>query len=60
MEAGASAKSEMRKIYYYVLGIVLLGLLQEWLRGVLGEIASFAIAIVYLLFVRFVAEKLGR
>lgn len=50
----------MRKIYIYILGVVLLGLLQYLLKiAVPNGAALFLIVIAYLVIVRLIAEKFG-
>jgi len=43
----------------YLIGLVFLGLAHEWLRMTLNGPISLAIAVVYLLIVRFIAERFG-
>ncbi len=51
---------KMKKIWIYMLGVLPLALFYEQLKG-LGNGPIFLIsAVVYLMFVRFVAEKFGR
>jgi len=60
LEANAGAVIDMRKIHIYALGIFVLGVSHEWLRGTFSGATSLAIAIFYLLLLRFAAEKWGK
>ncbi len=51
----------MRKIHIYIVGIVLLGLMQGFLKQALPHGAVFfAVVLLYLVILRFIAEKFGK
>jgi fructose-specific phosphotransferase system IIC component len=55
------ASDSMRKIYIYLIGITLFGLLHAPVRSAVPHGAIFLlIAIVYLVALRLVAEKFGK
>jgi hypothetical protein len=60
MGIDVSAGTNMRKIYIYALGGMVLGLSQEWLKGMFDGAISFAIVICYCLLLRVVSEKWGK
>lgn len=49
-----------KKGWIYLIGVVILGLTQAWLRTALGDPLAFAVCIAYLLACRLVAEKFGK
>ncbi|UMR28706.1 hypothetical protein MJ904_16380 [Massilia sp. MB5] len=51
----------MRKIHIYIVGIVLLGLTQKFLKNAVPHGAIFfAVVVAYLVILRFIAEKFGK
>lgn len=60
MGEDAGAGINMRRIYIYALGVMILGLSHEWLRGTFSGAISFVIAVSYLLLIRLIAEKWGK
>ncbi len=60
IEAHAGVGTDMRKIHIYALGVFVLGVSHGWLRGTFSGAVSLAIAICYLLLLRFAAEKWGK
>jgi hypothetical protein len=51
---------ELKKIWIYMLGLLPLALFYEQLKGLASGPVFLVSAVVYLLLIRFVAEKLGR
>jgi hypothetical protein len=60
MPADVVAINDMRKIHIYAIGVMILGLSQNWARGFFGEVIAFTIAVFYLFLLRFLAEKIGK
>ena len=51
----------VRKIHIYIVGVVLLGLVQEWLKNAMPNwTLLFVLIVAYLALLRFVAEKFGK
>jgi hypothetical protein len=51
----------MRKIHIYILGVMLLGAAQDFIRSaVRRDAASFLIVVTYLVILRLIAEKFGK
>lgn len=51
----------MRKIYIYIIGIVLLGVSQEYVKQSVPHGAVFLLAcVVYLVLLRLLAERFGK
>lgn len=51
----------MKKIYIYLVGVILLGLMYAHLKSALGGgWRFFCIALIYLLVIRFIAERFGK
>lgn len=50
----------MRKEYIYITGVVIFGLIYAWLKKITDNPAFFLISLLYLLLLRFVAEKFGK
>ncbi len=51
----------MRKIYIYIAGVTLLGLLHAPLKEAASNTAIFVgIAVIYLIILRLIAEKFGK
>jgi hypothetical protein len=60
MDADAGARTDMRKIYIYALGVLILGLSHEWLRETFSGAVSFVVAVCYLLVLLLATEKWGK
>lgn len=54
------AINDMKKIYIYAIGVMILGFSQNWVKGLFGEVIAFTIAVSYLFLLRFLAEKFGK
>lgn len=51
---------EVKKIWIYMLGLLPLALFHAQLKGLASGPVFLVSAVVYLLLIRFIAEKLGR